>query len=79
MCLYVRLLSPEEGQTLLRLVRRSPNVNTSRRTQVILASAQGMPVSEIATLYHFNVQYVRTIIHSFNDQGNARWVLPFLL
>ena len=67
--LFVRPLSPEEGNELLRLVRYGRNVTTSRRAEVILASAQGMEASEIAAHYHFDVQHVRLIIRLFNEGG----------
>ena len=48
MCTYVRPLSNLEGEAVLRLVRRSGNVTTSRRAEVILALAQGVEAKDIA-------------------------------
>ncbi len=67
--LYVRPISNQEGESLLRMVRRGQNVTNSRRAEVILASAQGMEASEIAANYHFDVQHVRLIIRLFNEGG----------
>jgi len=45
----VREISNEEGQRLLRMVRRSSgSVVTWRRAQMVLLSAQGMDVAGIA-------------------------------
>jgi hypothetical protein len=45
----VRKLNNEEGQRLLRILRRSSGlVVTWRRAQMVLPSAQGMPVPKIA-------------------------------
>ena len=49
--LRVRELSNEEGNKLLRTVRRtSGSVVTWRRAQMVLLSAQGMDVAQIATV-----------------------------
>jgi hypothetical protein len=45
----VRELTPEEGNRLLRILRRgSGNVVTWRRAQMVLLSGQGLPVARIA-------------------------------
>ena len=45
----VRSISNDEGNRLLRIVRRSSgSVVTWRRAQMLLLSAQGMPVGRIA-------------------------------
>ena len=45
----VREISNDEGNRLLRIVRRSSgSVVTWRRAQMVLLSAQGMPVAAIA-------------------------------
>jgi hypothetical protein len=49
--LMVREITNDEGNRLLRIVRRSSgSVVTWRRTQVVLWSAQGMDVAQIAPL-----------------------------
>ena len=44
----VRDISSDEGNRLLRIVRRSSGPVTWRRAQMALLSAQGMDVSQIA-------------------------------
>lgn len=52
--LRVRELANEEGNRLLRIVRRSPgSVVTWRKAQMVLLSAQGMDVAEIARNWDF--------------------------
>lgn len=71
MRLYVRSITSPEGRRLQRIVRRDPNRIKMRRAQVILASAQGSRVPDIACRLYFSEAHVRTIIKSFNDQGFA--------
>ncbi|HET6873870.1 MAG TPA: IS630 family transposase [Acidimicrobiales bacterium] len=66
----VRELSPEEGNRLLRTVRRSSgSVVTWRRSQMILLSAQGMDVGQIAKVAFTSEDRVREVIHNFNADG----------
>jgi len=67
--LFVRPVSIQEGNGLLRLVRHGRNVTTSRRAEVVLASVQGMEAQAIADNYHFDVQHVRLIVRLFNEGG----------
>jgi transposase len=78
----VRRLSDEEGQRLLRIVRRGePKATKSviryRRAMVVLASASGNTVPAIARLVAADEDTVRELIHRFNDVGmkalNPRW------
>jgi len=69
MCMYVRSLKGYEGEKLGRILRRSKDAIKVRRAQVILASAQGMRVLQIASLTHLFEGYVRTLIHGFNKDG----------
>lgn len=69
MCVYVREITNEEGNRLLRIVRQGKEVVSVRRASVVLASAQGMKVPEIARLYHYTEKHVRDIIHAFNQDG----------
>jgi len=71
MCLYVRQISPSEGRKLQRIVRRDRNRIKVRRAQVILASAQGSRVPDIARRLYFSPQHIRTIIKDFNTSGFA--------
>ena len=66
----VRAISNEEGNRLLRIVRRSSgSVVTWRRAQMVLLSAQGMEVSQIATVAFSSPDRVREVLHNFNADG----------
>ena len=66
----VREISNEEGQRLLRTVRRSSgSVVTWRRAQMVLLSAQGMDVAGIAKVTFTSPDRVRDVIHNFNADG----------
>src|SRR5215218_10152853 len=78
----VRRLSDEEGQRLLRIVRRGePKATKSviryRRAMVVLASASGNTVPAIAGLVAADEDTVREVIHRFNELGmrslDPRW------
>src|SRR3954447_27090410 len=66
----VREISNDEGQRLLRIVRRSSgSVVTWRRAQMVLLSAQGMDPAGIAKVTFTSVDRVRDVIHNFNADG----------
>jgi transposase len=66
----VRSISDEEGHRLLRTVRRSSgSVVTWRRAQMVLLSAQGMPVPKIAEVTFTSPDRVRDVLHNFNADG----------
>ena len=66
----VREISNEEGQRLLKIVRRSSgSVVTWRRAQMVLLSAQGMDVGQIAEVAFTSADRVREVLHNFNDDG----------
>jgi transposase len=68
--LRVRELSNDEGNKLLRTVRRSSgSVVTWRRAQMVLLSAQGMDVAQIAKVAFTSADRVREVINNFNDDG----------
>jgi transposase len=68
--LRVRELANEEGNRLLRIVRRaSGSVVTWRRAQMVLLSAQGMDVAQIAKVAFTSPDRVRDVINNFNDDG----------
>ena len=71
MCLYVCSITAPEGRSLQRIVRTDSDRIKMRRAQVVLASAQGSRVPDIARRLYFSEAHVRTIIKSFNDQGFA--------
>lgn len=66
----VRSIGNDEGNKLLRIVRRSSgSVVTWRRAQMVLLSAQGMDASEIAKVTFTSPDRVRDVIHNFNADG----------
>ena len=71
-----RRLSDEEGQRLLRIVRREePKATKSviryRRAMVVLASAGGNTVPAIARLVAADEDTVRGVIGRFNEPGST--------
>jgi len=66
----VREITNEEGNRLLRIVRRSSgSVVTWRRAQMVLLSAQGMDVAQIAKVAFTSPDRVRAVLHNFNEDG----------
>jgi transposase len=66
----VREISNEEGNRLLRIVRRSSgSVVTWRRAQMVLLSAQGMEVGQIAKVAFSSPDRVREVLHNFSADG----------
>ncbi len=66
----VRELDDDEGKRLVRIIRRGTgSVVTWRRAQMILLSAQGMPVPKIAEVSFTSADRVRDVIHNFNADG----------
>jgi transposase len=66
----VREITNDEGNRLLRIVRRSSgSVVTWRRAQMVLLSAQGMDVAQIAEVAFTSPDRVREVLHNFNDDG----------
>jgi transposase len=68
--LRAREVSHEEGNRLLRIVRRSSgSVVTWRRAQMVLLSVQGMDVAGIARVAFTSPDRVREVINNFNEDG----------
>jgi transposase len=68
--LRVRDIDDDEGQRLVRIVRRgSGSVVTWRRAQMVLLSAQGMDVPAIAKVAFTSEDRVRDVIRNFNADG----------
>ncbi|MDX3588896.1 helix-turn-helix domain-containing protein [Streptomyces europaeiscabiei] len=66
----VREIDDDEGRRLLRIIRRGTgSVVTWRRAQMVLLSAQGMPVARIAEVSFTSDDRVRDVIHNFNTDG----------
>ncbi|WP_225101936.1 IS630 family transposase [Streptomyces sp. CoH27] len=67
---HVREIDDDEGRRLLRIVRRGTgSVVTWRRAQMVLLSAQGMPVVKIAEVTFTSADRVRDVIRNFNTDG----------
>jgi transposase len=65
-----REIDDDEGNRLMRIVRRgSGSVVTWRRAQMVLWSAQGMSVPQIAGLAFTSEDRVRDVLHNFNADG----------
>jgi transposase len=68
--LRVREIDDDEGQRLVRIIRRGTgSVVTWRRAQMVLLSAQGMGVAAIAKVAFTSADRVRDVIHNFNADG----------
>jgi len=66
----LREISNEEGNRLLRIVRRtSGSVVTWRRAQIVLLSAQAMSPPRISEVVFTDPDAVRDVIHNFNRDG----------
>ena len=74
MCLYVREISLAEGRRLQTIVRRDKDRIRVRRAQIVLASAQGSKVPDIARSLYFSPGHVCTIIKEFTmPRDSRRW------
>jgi transposase len=68
----VREIDEDEGQRLLRIIRRGTgSVVTWRRAQMVLLSAQGLEVPRIAEVSFTSADRVRDVLHNFNADGFA--------
>ena len=66
----VREITNDEGNRLLRIVRRdSGSVVTWRRAQIVLLSAQGLEAPRIAEVTFTSADRVRDVIQNFNTDG----------
>jgi transposase len=74
---FVREVSMAEGQRLQRITRTAKDPVRLRRAIVVLMSAQGQPAPDIAYLLKVSDDYVRDVIHAFNERGfdalNPKW------
>ena len=66
---FVRPVTMTEGQRLQRIGRTARDPIELRRAIVVLMSAQGQSVPDIAHLLDCSQEYVRGVIHAFNDIG----------
>ncbi|MGW6404936.1 helix-turn-helix domain-containing protein [Streptomyces sp. NPDC055134] len=62
-------MSTEEGRRPQRISRTAKDPVKLRRALVVLMSAQGQTVKDITTLMQVGEDYVREVIHAFNERG----------
>ncbi len=67
----VRSLRPYEGQKLEALLHSGKDAIAVRRAEVALRSDQGEDLKSIAKDLYFSYEYVRQIVHRFNEEGLA--------
>jgi transposase len=68
---FVRPVTMSEGRRLQRIGRTAKDPVTLRRAIVVLMSAQGQSAPDIAHLLDCSPEYVRSVIHAFNESGFA--------
>jgi len=68
---FVRPVTMTEGRRLQRIGRTARDPVKLRRAIVVLMSAQGQSVPDIAHLLDCSQEYVRGVIHAFNETGFA--------
>ena len=66
---FVRTLTMEEGRKLQRITRTAKNPIKQRRAIVVMMSGQGQTVPDITSLLQASDDYVRGVIHAFNERG----------
>ena len=71
MVIKVRPITNDEGNKLRNIVRRGKDRIEAKRAQVVMASAQGFTAPVIAQIALMDEDYVRDIIHAFNEHGMA--------
>jgi hypothetical protein len=65
---FVRTLSMEEGRRLARVTRTAKDPVRLRRAIVVMMSGQGQ-ARDITSLLQVSAEYVRGVIHAFNQRG----------
>ena len=65
----IRALRPHEKKRLLRMKRQRANAVNSLHARVLLLSRGRVSNRDIAGRVGYSPQWVRTIIHRFNDDG----------
>ena len=66
---FVRPVSMEEGRRLQRISQTSKAPVRLRRAIVVMMSAQGQSVKDITSWMQVSADYVRDVIHAFNERG----------
>jgi hypothetical protein len=70
---FVRALTMDEGRKLQRITRTAKNPVRMRRAIVVLMSGQGQAVRDITSLLQVSEDYVRDVIHAFNDTRQLKY------
>jgi transposase len=74
---FVRPLSMDEGRKVQRITRTAKDPVRLRRAIVVMMSGQGQTVRDITSLLQVSEDYVRDVIHAFNERGfealNPKW------
>jgi len=74
---FVRPLSMDEGRKLQRITRTAQDPVRLRWAIVVMMSGQGQTVRDITSLLQVSEDYVRDVIHAFNERGfgalNPKW------
>ncbi|MER7211699.1 helix-turn-helix domain-containing protein [Streptosporangium sp. NPDC000239] len=70
---FVRALTMEEGRRLQRSTHSAKDPVKLRRAIVVLMSAQGQSASAIKALMQVSDDYVRQVVHTFNERGLMPW------
>src|SRR3954464_3959589 len=74
---FVRPLSMDEGRRIQKITRTSKDPVRLRRAIVVMMSGQGQTVRDITSLLQVSDDYVRDVIHAFNERGfdalNPKW------
>ncbi|MGW4489476.1 IS630 family transposase [Amycolatopsis sp. NPDC004368] len=68
---FVHELEPEQAQRLVKITRSTRDRVRLRRAGIVLASVQRRSAGEIAMMFAETENYVREVIHAFNEQGFA--------
>ena len=71
MSLLFRFLAIAEGNHVQRILRHGKSRTPFRRAQVIIHSAHGYSVQEIAEVTCLHEEYIRELIRRFNREGVA--------
>ena len=68
---FVRPLSMDESRKLQRITRTSKDPVRMRRAIVVMMSGQGQgqTVRDVTSLLQVSEDYVRDVIHAFNERG----------
>jgi hypothetical protein len=67
--LFVRALSMDEGRKLQKITRTSKDPIRMHRAIVVIMSDQSQAVRDITSLLQVGEEYVRDVIHAFNERG----------